>query len=313
MSGDSKDKPERPDRPGHPRGDGFGVRPPRIPGAGPGRAGSQGQIREGNRPAGPRRGRGRRARSAPAPIGGNDFELVHPPCVRETELDYEEGLEIWKAGDPEGARDALRYALAACRDNIWIHAALGRIALEEFRDPLARPRPFRLCGGAGEAALTPQFAGRLPAGPARQSAVLRRPRGIDPLAGRPRPERRFGGPPRAGGIGSARRVRDAVGIGPRNRSLRRRKKVRRGLTVFFDWMNFSDLRGTADRDRTAADRDPQAEGMARHSRPPDSCRRKGSRTSMRGGFATARAVVSSSRTAGAGRCLPRPIRLGAWV
>jgi hypothetical protein len=53
-----------------------------------------------------------------APIGGNRFELVHPSCVRETEPDYLDGIELWKAGDPEEARDALRYALAACRDNL---------------------------------------------------------------------------------------------------------------------------------------------------------------------------------------------------
>jgi hypothetical protein len=88
---------------------------------------------------------------------------VHPPCVRETELDYEEGLEIWKAGDPEGARDALRYALAACRDNMWIHVALGRIALEEFRDPSLARGHFGYAVELGKRALTPQFAGRMPA------------------------------------------------------------------------------------------------------------------------------------------------------
>src|SRR5262249_4084235 len=97
-----------------------------------------------------------------APIGGNRFELVHPSCVRETELDFEEGMEIWKAGDPEGARDALRYALAACRDNVWIHLGLGRIALEEFRDPgLARGHfgyALELCNRA----ITPRFTGVLP-------------------------------------------------------------------------------------------------------------------------------------------------------
>src|SRR3954447_9256659 len=67
------------------------------------------------------------------------FELVHPRCVAEAELDYQEGLELWKAGDPEEARDALRYALGACRDNLWVHVTLGKIALREFKDPaLAR-------------------------------------------------------------------------------------------------------------------------------------------------------------------------------
>jgi hypothetical protein len=143
---------------------------PRIgpAGRGPGRPGSW------NKGAGRPRGRGRggprpggRARAGGslrlARIGGRDFELVHPPCVRETELDYEEGIEIWKAGDPEGARDALRYALAACRDNLWIHEALGRIALEEFRDPSLARGHFGYAVELGKRALTPQFAGRLPA------------------------------------------------------------------------------------------------------------------------------------------------------
>src|SRR3954451_15634818 len=63
----------------------------------------------------------------------NNYELVHPRCVLQMRPDYEEGLELWKSGDPEAARDALRYALEGCGDNLWIHVALGRIALEEFR------------------------------------------------------------------------------------------------------------------------------------------------------------------------------------
>jgi hypothetical protein len=87
---------------------------------------------------------------------------VHPRCVDETELDYEEGMEIWKAGDPEGARDALRYALAACRDNLWIHVGLGRIALEEFRDPSLARGHFGYAVGLCERAIAPPFAGILP-------------------------------------------------------------------------------------------------------------------------------------------------------
>ena len=77
------------------------------------------------------------------------------------EPDYEEGIELWKAGDVEAARDALRYALQGCGDNIWVHVALGRIALEEFKDPsLARGH----YGYAFELAqrLAPGFSGRLP-------------------------------------------------------------------------------------------------------------------------------------------------------
>ena len=74
---------------------------------------------------------GRPARSA-GPIGltavsGNPdtFELVHPLCVEEMEPDYQEGLELWKAGDPEEAHDALRYTLQACPANLWVHVASG--------------------------------------------------------------------------------------------------------------------------------------------------------------------------------------------
>jgi hypothetical protein len=119
----------------------------------------------GGRKGGPNR-RGRPGASGPirlAPIGDNRFELVHPACVHETELDYEEGLEIWKAGDPEGARDALRYALGACGANMWIHVALGRIALEEFRDPSLARGHFAYAVELGRRALSPQFAGLLPA------------------------------------------------------------------------------------------------------------------------------------------------------
>ncbi len=97
-----------------------------------------------------------------ARVAGNDFELVHPRGVHETQPDYEEGLEIWRAGDPEAARDALRYALSACHDNLWIHVALGRIALEEFRDPTLARGHFGYAVDLGRKALPQQFPGRLP-------------------------------------------------------------------------------------------------------------------------------------------------------
>src|SRR5262249_34358719 len=97
-----------------------------------------------------------------ARVGGNDFELVHPRGVEETRLDYEEGLEIWKAGDAEGARDALRYALSACHDNLWIHTALGRLALEESRDPTLARGHFGYAVQLVRKALPQQFAGRMP-------------------------------------------------------------------------------------------------------------------------------------------------------
>ncbi len=79
------------------------------------------------------------------------------------EPDYEEGMELWKAGDPESARDALRYALSECGDNLWIHTALGRIALEEFHDPSLARGHFGYTVQLVRKALPPQFAGRLPA------------------------------------------------------------------------------------------------------------------------------------------------------
>jgi len=90
------------------------------------------------------------------------FELVHPACVQETELDYQDGLELWKAGDPEGAQDALRYALQACRDNLWIHLALGRIALHEFRDPALARGHFGYAVELARQAIPQGFRGRLP-------------------------------------------------------------------------------------------------------------------------------------------------------
>jgi hypothetical protein len=97
-----------------------------------------------------------------ARIAGNDFELLHPRQVMEVDLDYQEGLEIWKAGDPEAARDALRYALGACHDNLWVHVALGQIALRDFRDPTLARGHFGYTVELAERALPRGFTGRLP-------------------------------------------------------------------------------------------------------------------------------------------------------
>lgn len=71
--------------------------------------------------------------------GSSVFELVHPRCVLQRKPDYDEGMEMWSQGDAEGARDALRYALEGCGDNLWVHVGLGKVALQGFRDPtLAR-------------------------------------------------------------------------------------------------------------------------------------------------------------------------------
>jgi hypothetical protein len=77
------------------------------------------------------------------------------------ELDYEEGMELLRAGDPEAARDALRYALQGCGDNLWVHVALGRIALDEFREPALARGHFGYAFELAQKALPPGFAGRL--------------------------------------------------------------------------------------------------------------------------------------------------------
>ena len=146
-SGEEKSNDRQP-----PAAGGRGPRPRRPPK--PGR-----RPKGPPRPAGPSGGRGpigvRR-------IGGENFELVHPRGVQEAELDYEEGIELWKAGDPESARDALRYALSACHDNIWVHVALGQIALDEFHDPALARGHFGYAFELAHRALPQGFTGRLP-------------------------------------------------------------------------------------------------------------------------------------------------------
>jgi hypothetical protein len=127
------------------------------------RSGPKGSRRPRQGPGGPpaRRPGSRTSSLGLARVGGNEFELVHPRGVKEMELDYEEGIELWKAGDPESARDALRYALAACHDNLWIHTALGQIALEEFHDPSLARGHFAYAVELGRQALPQNFTGRL--------------------------------------------------------------------------------------------------------------------------------------------------------
>lgn len=95
-------------------------------------------------------------------LGGEAYELIHPRCVEELEPDYEEGMEIWKAGEAEEARDALRFALQGCGDNIWVHVALGRIALESFGDPSLARGHFGYGFELVTKALPLDFKGRLP-------------------------------------------------------------------------------------------------------------------------------------------------------
>jgi hypothetical protein len=128
-------------------------------GPGPGkRPGSRGPAQGGPKP---KAGGKRPGTIGLRRVGPHDFELVHPKSVREVELDYEEGIELWKAGDPESARDALRYALSATHANLWVHVALGKIALEEFRDPSLARGHFGYAFELVERALPPGFSGRL--------------------------------------------------------------------------------------------------------------------------------------------------------
>lgn len=128
-----------------------------------GKGGEGGSRRVSGRPGGGARPGGAKK----GPIGFTEFrrglfELVHPRGVMEVELDYHEAMEMWKAGDPESARDALRYVLSAYRDNLWVHAALGRIALEEFHDPSLAEGHFGYAVDLGSRAIPPGFRGRLP-------------------------------------------------------------------------------------------------------------------------------------------------------
>ena len=144
---------------GHPRGQDRGR------GALMGKRG-RGRPRSGQ--AGGGNPHGRPGKSA-GPIGltavegsPDAFELVHPRCVEEMEPDFQEGLELWKAGDPEEARDALRYTLQACPANLWVHVALGRIALDEFKDPILARGHFGYAVELARKVLPASFSGRLP-------------------------------------------------------------------------------------------------------------------------------------------------------
>lgn len=128
--------------------------------------GKRGGPAPSGKPAGPKGGGGAPKRRTGGlgltRLGGSDFELVHPRCVREMELDYEEGIELRKAGDPEAARDALRYALQGCGDNIWVHVALGWLALEDFQDPSLARGHFGYAFELAQRAIPSDFRGRLP-------------------------------------------------------------------------------------------------------------------------------------------------------
>ena len=116
----------------------------------------------GRPPGGPEGGAKPRGGLGLSRLREGEFELVHPRCVLERRPDYEEGMELWTAGDVEAARDALRYALEGCGDNLWVHVALGRIALQEDKDPTLARGHFGYAFELVERALPRGFAGVLP-------------------------------------------------------------------------------------------------------------------------------------------------------
>ena len=241
-----------------------------------------------------------------APIGDNRFELVHPRASGRRSSITRRG---WRSGRP-----AIPKGPATPCDTRWPPAAtisgstsaLGRIALEEFRDPSLARGHFGYAVELGRRALPPQFAGRLPA-----DRPSNRPF-YDAIDGLIRSLEALGrhddsaGPAQPSGIGCRAAARSGRRRGVEDGPIQECEKGRRRGAVFFDFRNFSDLQGFADRDRTTAERDPQAEGMAWHSRPLHSCRRKGSRTSMSTWFRdrSVRVILESIR-GGDGRCRPR--------
>ena len=101
------------------------------------------------------RGGGLRLRKAPA---GGGWELVHPRCARDRQLDLEEVRKMLDAGEVEVATDECRWLLSGCSDCLEAHRILGEIALAANDLPLARGHfgyAYRLGAKAIEAAGNP--------------------------------------------------------------------------------------------------------------------------------------------------------------
>ena len=96
------------------------------------------------------------------PVGGGDYVIVQPREVEELELDYLEGIELWEAGEPEDACDALRFFLGACGEYLQVLVALGKIALQEKNDPKLARGHFGYAFELVERVLANGFNGRLP-------------------------------------------------------------------------------------------------------------------------------------------------------
>jgi hypothetical protein len=92
-------------------------------------------------------------------IAPGEFEFAHPTCVEEMRPDYQEAMELARAGEIEDARDVLRHALAGCRNDAWIHVALGQIALSEAQDPTLARGHFGYVVELAERAVPRDFTG----------------------------------------------------------------------------------------------------------------------------------------------------------
>lgn len=66
------------------------------------------------------------------------FELTHPPCVEARRPQFDQAMRLVQTGARDQARALLRAALEGCGDNLWIHATLGKLALEAGDLTLAR-------------------------------------------------------------------------------------------------------------------------------------------------------------------------------
>ena len=130
---------------------------------------SAGSSRAGSHSAGAGHGRGPIGLSR---IDGEDFELSQPRGVQEAELDYQEGIELWKAGDPESAhRRVAVCALGLSRQHLGPRRARADRSHGVPRSGIG-PRSLRLRLRAGGAQLASWILGPITGRPAQQSSVL---------------------------------------------------------------------------------------------------------------------------------------------